>query len=145
MTSSRSSKVLLAALGLLLASPAATLGSGPRENRPEHARVPAQQNGPGQSAPQDQAERDGDGTERVYDRDHRDYHRWDQAEERAYRSFWEEHHRAYRSYPSLNRREQSHYWKWRHTPQHPASLPRGTRQSLTRGSRSNKFEKVFVQ
>ena len=88
----------------------------PRQNSDETNRQ-KQENGKDRGSgmqAKNESERDADGVERVYDRDHSDYHRWDNAEDRAYHAFWEENHRAYRAYSSLNRREQSHYWKWRH-------------------------------
>jgi Ni/Co efflux regulator RcnB len=54
---------------------------------------------------------------RVYDRHHRDYHNWDDHEDRAYRNYLGEQHRDYREYNKQKRRDQDNYWKWRH--QHP--------------------------
>jgi hypothetical protein len=54
---------------------------------------------------------------RVYDRDHRDYHNWDDHEDRAYRGYLTEQHRSYRDYNRQHARVQRHYWNWRHT--HP--------------------------
>jgi hypothetical protein len=54
---------------------------------------------------------------RVYDRDHKDYHNWDDHEDRAYRNYLGEQHRDYREYNRQNHREQKNYWKWRHS--HP--------------------------
>jgi hypothetical protein len=54
---------------------------------------------------------------RVYDRDHRDYHNWDDRENHAYRQYLGEQHRSYREYRGQNRRVQRHYWNWRHS--HP--------------------------
>jgi hypothetical protein len=51
---------------------------------------------------------------RVYDEPHRDYHRWDAREERAYRVYLGEQHREYREFGRLERREQDEYWAWRH-------------------------------
>jgi hypothetical protein len=56
-------------------------------------------------------------TIRVYDRDHRDYHNWDDREDRAYRSYLVERHRNYVVYNKQHRGEQKHYWTWRHA--HP--------------------------
>ena len=112
-------------LGLLLTAAVITpLNASPQGNaeKADRAGAPPRPHSSDHSANKDGLERDGDGVERIYDRDRRDYHRWDEAEEGAYRSFWEEHHRAYRPYSSLNRREQSHYWKWRHAVQKQASL-----------------------
>jgi hypothetical protein len=54
---------------------------------------------------------------RVYDRDHHDYHNWDDRENRAYRGYLTERHRTYREYNRQHAREQRHYWRWRH--EHP--------------------------
>ena len=54
---------------------------------------------------------------RVYDSNHRDYHNWDDREDRAYRRYYTEQHREYRAYDQENARRQRAYWKWRHN--HP--------------------------
>jgi type III secretory pathway component EscR len=54
---------------------------------------------------------------RVYDRHHKDYHNWDDHEDRAYRRYLTEQHREYREYNRENSRRQDNYWKWRHN--HP--------------------------
>jgi hypothetical protein len=54
---------------------------------------------------------------RVYDRDRRDYHNWDDREDHAYRRYLVVRHRSYRGYDRQNTRGQRNYWKWRHT--HP--------------------------
>jgi hypothetical protein len=54
---------------------------------------------------------------RVYDRDHKDYHNWDDHENRAWGIFLTNNHRKNHEYAKANRREQSNYWKWRH--EHP--------------------------
>jgi type III secretory pathway component EscR len=53
---------------------------------------------------------------RVYDTDHRDYHNWDDHEDRAYRRYLAEH-RSYREYHRQHHKVQKHYWNWRHS--HP--------------------------
>jgi len=53
-------------------------------------------------------------TGRYYDRDHRDYHNWNDNEEREYRLYLGERHEDYRDFHKLNRNEQNNYWKWRH-------------------------------
>src|SRR5579859_5950867 len=47
---------------------------------------------------------------RVYDRDHRDYHNWDDHEDRAYRRYLVERHRTYVEYHRQHYRAQKHYW-----------------------------------
>jgi len=54
---------------------------------------------------------------RVYDRDHRDYHNWDDRENHAWGVYLTNNHRDAHEYSHAKRREQSHYWKWRH--EHP--------------------------
>jgi hypothetical protein len=54
---------------------------------------------------------------RIYDRDHRDYHNWDDHEDRAYRRYLVARHRSYREYQRQHHRVQRHYWNWRHS--HP--------------------------
>jgi hypothetical protein len=51
---------------------------------------------------------------RIYDRDHKDYHNWDDHEDRAYRQYLKEQHKEYHEYNKLNERDQRAYWKWRH-------------------------------
>lgn len=54
---------------------------------------------------------------RVYDRDRRDYHNWDEHEDRAYRGYLVAQHKPYREYKKQHSRDQKNYWKWRHN--HP--------------------------
>jgi len=54
---------------------------------------------------------------RVYDRYHRDYHVWDDREDRAYRGYLVERRRPYVVYGRVGRPEQRRYWTWRHA--HP--------------------------
>lgn len=56
---------------------------------------------------------------RVYDRDHHEYHNWDNSEDQAYRRYLRERHEHYRDFSKLNRNEQNDYWNWRHS--HPGS------------------------
>ena len=56
---------------------------------------------------------------RVYDRSHKDYHNWDDNEDRSYRQYLGEQHKDYREYSKLNRNQQAGYWNWRHS--HPDS------------------------
>jgi hypothetical protein len=53
--------------------------------------------------------------DRIRDRDHGDYHSWNDREDRAYRRFLAERRRAYRDFLRLNDREQREYWSWRHS------------------------------
>jgi hypothetical protein len=54
---------------------------------------------------------------RVYDRDHRDYHNWDDRENHAWGVFLTDNHRHAHEYARAHRRERSEYWNWRHA--HP--------------------------
>jgi hypothetical protein len=54
---------------------------------------------------------------RIYDRDHKDYHNWDDHEDRAYRGYLTEQHKTYRVYTKQRRTTQRQYWNWRHS--HP--------------------------
>ena len=54
---------------------------------------------------------------RVYDPVHKDYHQWDDHEDRAYRAYLTENHQEYRVYGKQKKADQSRYWKWRH--EHP--------------------------
>lgn len=56
---------------------------------------------------------------RFYDREHRDHHRWDAHEDRAYRSYLEGRHKSYVEFRRLRREHQRRYWHWRH--EHPDS------------------------
>ena len=51
---------------------------------------------------------------RVYDRDHKDYHNWDDNEDRAYRGYLSDNHMTYRAYGKQSHKTQSGYWNWRH-------------------------------
>jgi hypothetical protein len=54
---------------------------------------------------------------RVYDRNHKDYHNWDDNENRAWTLYLTNNHAKYHEYSKANKREQSNYWNWRHS--HP--------------------------
>jgi hypothetical protein len=56
-------------------------------------------------------------TVRVYDRDHKDYHNWDDNENRAWGVFLTSNHRKQHEFSKANKKEQSEYWNWRHS--HP--------------------------
>jgi len=51
---------------------------------------------------------------RIYDRDHKDYHNWDDNETRYYNQYRTEQHWDNRDYARLKRNQQAQYWKWRH-------------------------------
>jgi hypothetical protein len=54
---------------------------------------------------------------RYYDREGRDYHTWNNQEDRAYRLYLGEQHRDYREFRRTKAPEQRQYFKWRH--EHP--------------------------
>jgi len=54
---------------------------------------------------------------RFYDRDHRDYHRWDRDEDRRYRAYLAERHQRYLAFQRASRQRRIAYWRWRH--EHP--------------------------
>jgi len=51
---------------------------------------------------------------RYYDRDGRDYHTWDDHEDRAYRLYLGEQHRDYREFHRVKPVQQQEYFRWRH-------------------------------
>ena len=54
---------------------------------------------------------------RVYDRDHKDYHNWDDHERQQWGVFLTNNHRHDHEYAHSSRKEQRQYWNWRHS--HP--------------------------
>jgi hypothetical protein len=54
---------------------------------------------------------------RVYDRDHKDYHNWDDREDHSYRLYLTEHHRPYVEFSKQRSKDQRNYWNYRHS--HP--------------------------
>ena len=54
---------------------------------------------------------------RYYDRDGRDYHTWNDHEDRAYRVYLGEQHREYRDFRKERAIQQNEYFRWRH--EHP--------------------------
>jgi hypothetical protein len=60
---------------------------------------------------------DDGGHTRYYDRDHRDYHEWNNREDRSYRLYLGQRHGEYREFHVIGRRRQRNYWNWRHS--HP--------------------------
>jgi hypothetical protein len=64
----------------------------------------------------DHHDRDDHKNQRVYDRDHKDYHNWNGDEDRNYRQWYSTRYngREYRDYNRINHKDQSAYWGWRH-------------------------------
>jgi len=54
---------------------------------------------------------------RVYDSHHKDYHNWDDHENNAWGVYLTNNHKKNHEYSKSSRKEQSHYWDWRHS--HP--------------------------
>ena len=54
---------------------------------------------------------------RVYDKDHKDYHNWDNNENHAWGQYLTENHKNSHEFSKANKKEQSQYWNWRHA--HP--------------------------
>jgi hypothetical protein len=77
-------------VGAALLAPASIQAAGPQEHRPATNQ------------------------KRVYDRSHKDYHVWDDREDHAYRQYFGDQHKTYRGYSTLNRKQQTTYWNWRH-------------------------------
>jgi hypothetical protein len=57
---------------------------------------------------------------RYYDRDRRDYHAWNDHEDRAYRVYLGEQHRDYREFGRVKSARQREYFRWRH--EHPDNM-----------------------
>ena len=55
--------------------------------------------------------------DRVYDREHKDYHHWDDHENAAWHRYMTEKHIQEHEWAKANRKEQADYWNWRHS--HP--------------------------
>ena len=51
---------------------------------------------------------------RVYDRSHKDYHQWNDDEDRTYRQYLTQNHRSYRPIAKTSRKQQAAYWQFRH-------------------------------
>ena len=51
---------------------------------------------------------------RVYDRDHKDYHDWDDREARRYERWRHDHPEFKIEFRKNNRERQREYWRWRH-------------------------------
>jgi hypothetical protein len=54
---------------------------------------------------------------RVYDRTHKDYHDWNENEDRSYHQYVGQNQLEFREYNKLNNDQQDQYWNWRHS--HP--------------------------
>ena len=54
---------------------------------------------------------------RVYDRNHKDYHNWDNHENDAWGVYLTNNHKKTHEFSKASKKEQSNYWNWRHS--HP--------------------------
>jgi hypothetical protein len=54
---------------------------------------------------------------RVYDRNHKDYHNWDDHENTAWGLYLSDNHQKPHEFSKASKSEQAHYWDWRHS--HP--------------------------
>lgn len=54
------------------------------------------------------------GEKRYYDRQHHDYHYWNDGEDRQYRAYLVERHEAYIPFVQVNRRHREEYFRYRH-------------------------------
>ena len=54
---------------------------------------------------------------RVYDKQHKDYHNWDDNENRVWGQYLTENHKSPHEFSKANKSEQSQYWNYRHA--HP--------------------------
>jgi hypothetical protein len=50
----------------------------------------------------------------VYDAHHKDYHDFDEHEDRAWRVYWERRHHAYIDWDRASAAQRQAYWDWRH-------------------------------
>ncbi|HMF77189.1 MAG TPA: hypothetical protein VK604_16140 [Bryobacteraceae bacterium] len=49
-----------------------------------------------------------------YDKHHKDYHKWDSHEDRAWHIYEEQHHRKYVDFNAARESDRQAYWAWRH-------------------------------
>ncbi len=63
--------------------------------------------------------RDDDHPKKYYDRNHKDYHEWNDNENTAWHRYLSERHEKDRDWDRASKRDQQAYWNWRH--EHPDS------------------------
>ena len=78
---------------------------------PSAGRAAAQ---PQDNGRQEDRHRDEKDRNRVYDREHKDYHNWDDNENKRWGLYLQENHLKEHDFKKATRKEQSEYWKWRH-------------------------------
>jgi hypothetical protein len=54
---------------------------------------------------------------RYYDKNHKDYHNWDDRENRSWGLYLSSNHRKDHEFAKASSKEQGQYWNWRHS--HP--------------------------
>ena len=54
---------------------------------------------------------------RVYDKQHKDYHNWNDNENKAWGQYLSDNHKSSHEYSKASKKEQSQYWNYRHA--HP--------------------------
>jgi hypothetical protein len=54
---------------------------------------------------------------RVYDSNHKDYHNWDDHENKAWGIYLTNNHKKNHEFAKASKKEQANYWNWRHS--HP--------------------------
>lgn len=62
----------------------------------------------------DRDRRDHPDEHRFYDRHHKDYHQWNDHEDRAWHMYWEQRHRPIVAWERSSARDRERYWAWRH-------------------------------
>jgi hypothetical protein len=50
----------------------------------------------------------------IYDKHHKDYHQWNDHEDRAWHIYWQERHHAVIDWDRASARDRQRYWDWRH-------------------------------
>ena len=60
-------------------------------------------------------DRPSDNRHRLYDKHHKDYHDFDEHEDRAWRMYSQQHRQGYVDWDRANDRQRQDYWNWRHT------------------------------
>jgi len=58
--------------------------------------------------------RDRDDRHHLYDKRHKDYHDWNDNEDRAYHMYWDQRHQQYVDWDRASERQRQAYWDWRH-------------------------------
>jgi|ERR1039458_4223479 hypothetical protein len=60
---------------------------------------------------------DADAKNKVYDKQHKDYHNWDDNENRAWGQYQTDNKKTPQEFSKAKPKEQAQYWNWRHA--HP--------------------------